>query len=281
LVQEELTVKKLILAVLAVSLVGNLGAGVLLDRALFWRAQLTVMLEANRMHEARNDDDLSAQEKVLFLGDSIFAGFPLRAFLPAHCELLNCGVGGDGMGDIAGRYRDLSGRVQHDVLVMQGGINDILGCVSKGRNEEETLNEVVQHAQTVVDRAGRNGREVYLVSTLPVTDRFALPHLRSVPLPTAFDEARVNRLVIELNRRIQALATGHARIHYVDVHAAVLRDGRFDRRYAAADGYHVNVYGYARMASVLNREVFASPAHLDGGPKVAMQPVRTLYNTRH
>ena len=96
------------------------------------------------------------------------------------------------------------------------------------------------------------------VSLLPGAARLsAAPgHACLFSLPTGFDVAQVNTLVREANRRVQDLCQQYD-VPYVDVFAMVLEGDELSRAYAATDGYHINVSGYAAIAEMLRSSVFA------------------------
>jgi hypothetical protein len=94
---------------------------------------------------------------------------------------------------------------------------------------------------------------VVIVAVHPVTGMFLMPHNRAVGLPTAFDVARVNRMVRATDDALRVLCEAEGAA-FVDTRAVLAGpDGRLDRAFATPDGYHLNVFGYRRLAEVLPR----------------------------
>jgi hypothetical protein len=100
------------------------GFTLLTDRALAWRAQRDALLRAATGQGG--PAPALTLVRAVFYGDSITAGFPLRALLPPGVVAENRGIGGQGIALIIGRYFDEVESLQHDVVVLQGGINDLL-----------------------------------------------------------------------------------------------------------------------------------------------------------
>lgn len=227
------------------------GFALLTDRALDWRAQRDALLVAATGHGG--PEPMTTLVRAVFYGDSITTGFPLRALLPPGVVAENRGVGGEGIDQIVSRYLDEADGPEHDVVVLQGGINNLLGADLRGEPEAEAVERVVAAYRTALSDARRRGLPLVILAVHPVTGRFLMPHSRAVGLPTTFDVARVNRMVQATDEALRALCETEGAT-FVDSRAVLAAsDGRLDRAYATPDGYHLNVFGYRRLTEMIPR----------------------------
>ena len=226
------------------------GGGLLLDKAAMWRAERDSLLRTAALTPGR---DGHSSLTVLLLGDSIFERFPWRALFSNRFDLQNFGVAENSIGQIAARYHRIAVPPTSDIVVVEGGINNLLGANIRGDAEITTVERVVAKYREILADAADRGSAAVLFGVLPVTSRFLLPHTRSVGLPTTFDVAKVNRMVAAVNANLRMLAA-KPQVTYCDVASAVAgTDGEFRRLYAAPDGYHVNVFGYQALAAELEK----------------------------
>jgi lysophospholipase L1-like esterase len=189
-----------------------------------------------------------ARRVVAALGDSITAGSPgwdpdpaVRARIASptaesswehwaalarpDLELRNCGVYGERTDEIARRLDACAAGA--DVLVVQGGIND----VAQGRAVEEAAAEL----RTMVRRGQELGLRVLLCDVLPWNAGYP-----------RFDGA-----IRRLNALVAAVADeeGVALVPFHDALEDPSRPGRM-REDWVADGDHPSVAGYRRLAEV-------------------------------
>jgi lysophospholipase L1-like esterase len=173
---------------------------------------------------------------VACLGDSITEGSPRwdarrRAGDPEsqweHWAALrhpgltfaNHGVWGERTDEIAARFDDAAAGA--DVLLVQGGINDIA--------QRRPLEDAARDLATMLERARLRGLRVAVCDVLPWNNGW----------PGA--EAPIR----ELNARIQALGVPVLPFH--DTLEDPERPGRMKDEWADADGDHPSVAGYRRL----------------------------------
>jgi acyl-CoA thioesterase-1 len=141
----------------------------------------------------------------------------------------NCGIYGQRTDEIAARLEECARGA--DVLIVQGGINDI----AQGRPVERAA----ENLRTMVRRGRQLGLQVVLVNVLPWNGGGDAA------------EARIRRL----NELIAELAHSE-RVPLLDFWSAVDdpdAPGRMKDEYAHADGDHPSVAGYRRIGeSVLD-----------------------------
>jgi lysophospholipase L1-like esterase len=172
---------------------------------------------------------------VAALGDSITEGSPgLRGWdvwaaqADGRLELRNCGIYGQRTDEIAARLEECARGA--DVLIVQGGINDI----AQGRDVENAAANL--HA--MVGRAKELGLRVALVDVLPWNNGWpdAEPEIR-----------RLNALIREIARDEDVtLLPFHDTLENPD------RPGRMREEWTH-EGDHPNEDGYRRLADVVLR----------------------------
>ena len=138
----------------------------------------------------------------------------------------NCGVSGERTDQIARRLRGCARGA--DVLVVQGGVNDI----AQGRH----LDAAAENLQAMVRQGKRLGLRVALVEVLPWNNGYpaAAPDIREL-----------NRLIADIGRQDGVpVFPGYRRLE--DPRAR----GRMKREWTA-DGDHPSVAGYRRLAEVV------------------------------
>jgi lysophospholipase L1-like esterase len=237
-----------ILCLFAVLAVLSFPVFVLLDKALFWRAERRFLIEQAAYTPVVKH---SSTRQALFLGDSIFANFPLRVMFPQTLLVVNKGVRGDSIRQIVDRYVKEAGDVPHDIVLAEGGINDILECIMNKGNQTATQDYILASFGRIIEVARRNRKMLVVTSILPVTHCFLLPYSKRVTLSTKFDVSRVNTLVRSVNSELERLCTEH-QVPFIDIHSAVTdQKGEFQRSLVATDGYHVNVFGYKTLADAI------------------------------
>lgn len=165
----------------------------------------------------------------IFYGDSITAAWPLHEFFPNH-SLLNRGIGGDNV-------YGLRLRLAADVLpYVPTRVFMLIGINGIGEPEER----LVAHILAVADLLRQQQIEVGLSSILP---------LRA---PDNWDRFQYQDRIVRVNAALREAAAQTDGCFFLDYHAAV-RDGsgQLAVECAEADGTHVTLEAYCRMAEVV------------------------------
>ena len=189
---------------------------------------------------------------VLIVGDSIIESFHVKAMISQKFFVLNHGVGGDSIENIALRYRELVKNTPHKIVIVEGGINDII-CTIVGQGEKErTYNDIIDSYSEIINFAKNNNVKPVCLEILPVTNKFLLPFTKSISLPTKFDVQQVNDMVRKVNKGLKELCEMNSIQLFATYDAVVTKQGKASRNFIHADGYHVNIFGYAKMAAIIN-----------------------------
>lgn len=245
--------KTFIFILLSAAIVFISGAAYIADKALFWRAQLNELSALSNTQQKFPSKD---QHRVVFIGDSIIDAFPVKALISNDYLVVNQGVKGNIIEEIQQRYESILRETSHDIVVVEGGINNILGGVLDGRNENEVYDSIIKTYGRILDQAIVNQVKPLCFELLPVTHAFLLPYSRMITLPTDYDVAQVNKLVLRVNDGLKQLCSSRSISIIETFEPFSTPQGEADRRYFHIDGYHVNVFGYSKMASLIN-------SHLD------------------
>lgn len=172
---------------------------------------------------------------MVFLGDSITAGWRLKEYFPDR-DVLNRGIGGQVTGEMLGRFKTDVIDLKPAAVLILAGTNDL----ARGTPIEIIENNLAMMA----DLAGHHKIKVAIASVLPVSDY----HKQKNP---AFEMTRRRppQLINALNAWIRNLCQARGYV-YID-YAAQLTDGSgFLREDTADDGLHPNALGYRLMAPV-------------------------------
>jgi lysophospholipase L1-like esterase len=180
---------------------------------------------------------ISAQTVVAALGDSITEGSPgltgwdqWAARANPDVAIRNCGIYGQRTDEIAARLDDCARGA--DVLIVQGGINDIV----QGRD----VTVAAANLRRMVQRGKELGLRVALANVLPWNNGWpdAEPEIR-----------RLNELVAEIARDEQVVL-----LPFHDTLEDPERPGRM-REELTYEGDHPNEDGYRLLADVVGREL--------------------------
>lgn len=213
-----------------------------------WRAERDLLLAA-----ASRTPEYSAAPvgRVYLFGDSIFDHFPWRVFMEGGVAWRNLGVSGLGVGQIVGQLADISPMTEDDVLVLEGGINDLVAASRRNTNEAAAVEQVVAGYESVIATAKRPLGRTVVFGVLPITAGFLLPHAKLFTLKPSYDVVSVNRMVNAVNVRLRHLARRPDVVFCPVAEAVSNGDGELSRDFAAADGLHINSFGYQVLGTVL------------------------------
>jgi lysophospholipase L1-like esterase len=226
------------------------------DHALFWRHERDVLVKISRKSAK---DSAKMNKTVVFIGDSIMDNFPMASHWGCGFIYSNWGVGGFSVNQIVSQYEKKSISTPRDILVIEGGINDILGCAQREGCSQEGISIIVAEGlKKIIDlELARETNKILITSITPVANKFLLPHLRAVSLPTSYNPATVNSIVDSTNALILKMCSTYnsPRVKYVDISTPLKLDGALNRKFGTADGYHINQEGYEVISSVLYKHI--------------------------
>ena len=176
---------------------------------------------------------------VVFIGDSITQGLAVAA---VTSPAVNFGIGRDTSAGVLRRLPDYGSLSRARLVVLAIGVNDLAW-----RENPET----VANIETILDRIqDEHGTPVILSAVLPIDDDMSASHRRE------------NREVLDLNRRLAALAADRPQVRLVDATESMVDEqGNLDDAYHVGDGVHLSPAGYARWIAAL-KSAMAVPEDL-------------------
>jgi lysophospholipase L1-like esterase len=181
--------------------------------------------------------------RVVFLGDEIFEewGQGNQPFFPGK-PYVNRGIARQTTGQMLVRFRQDVIELHPDVVVIEGGGNDIAGTM--GPASEATI---ADHIESMVELAQVHKIRVVLASVLPVCDCFqSLTPLRSP------------RRILGLNSWLKGYAK-ECGATYLDFYSALASERRMKKEFTV-DGHLPNETGYRVMESLAETAVIAASA---------------------
>lgn len=227
-------------ALLAAALAPALLAGTT-ESTLFTKpVQLT---REHRIDLWREENPAIDPGAVVFVGDSITAGFPLITAFP-ELRTVNRGIPGDTSIQVLERMQESVYDLDPATVVLMIGTND-LGHGGTVEQAVENTARIVRLVQTNEPQA-----RIVLQSVYPVYDGDPDALARSAV------GLRTNDALDEVNSALRALA-GLAGVEFVDVNTALRGDDGLRVEYTV-DGLHLSAAGYQAVAAVLGGVLPAS-----------------------
>lgn len=190
--------------------------------------------EFQAANEALNPP-LPGQDRVVFMGDSITAGWKFDGLDGSFQgkPYLNRGISGQTTPQMLLRFRQDVIDLKPAVVVILAGTNDIAGNTGP-----MTLEQTEDNLKSMADLATANGIRVVLSSVLPAFDYPWRPGLTPAPK------------IIEINKWMSAYAAGKGYV-YVDYWSAMKDDRGGLPETLSKDGVHPESAGYAVMTPLV------------------------------
>jgi cephalosporin-C deacetylase len=202
------------------------------------------------MKRYRDDDakvglPAEGEKRVVFMGDSIIAGWIRRA--PEFFQgkpYFDRGISGQTTPQMLVRFRQDVINLVPKLVVILAGTNDIAG------NTGPATPEMIQdNLISMVDLARANGIKVVLSSITPSDDFWWNPGTKPA-----------NRIA-EMNTWIKAYAAKQGLV-YLDYYSAMVDDHGGMKREFTSDGVHPNPAGYALMGKLAEKAIDAAFSQL-------------------
>lgn len=172
------------------------------------------------------------EKKVLFVGDSLIAGWDIESYFP-YLNFTNKGVYGEKVNDISVVVSGVDSL--NTTLVVLVGTNDISMNKANILNPIFFDNLVSQYKQIIMH--SRSNHTV-VISVLPRRDA---------------GSELMNKGIMEFNQRLSKMVKEIPGTIFFDVYSKFTdRNGLLDNNYSA-DGVHINSYGYELLSSELSR----------------------------
>jgi lysophospholipase L1-like esterase len=192
-----------------------------------------------RDENAKVQPPAAGEARVVFMGDSITDswGRNYGQFFPGK-PYLNRGISGQTTPQMLVRFRPDVINLQPKAVVILAGTNDI-----SGNTGPESLEDIQNNLQSMVDLARANGIKVVMASVMPVCDYIRPQTARRPP-----------EKIVALNQWIQTYASKNG-IVYLDYYSAMLDDKKMLKQDLTYDGLHPNAAGYAVMGPLAQQAI--------------------------
>lgn len=180
---------------------------------------------------------------ILFIGDSITAGWETASYFSNYGRIINRGIGGEKLSELVNRFKQDCIDLKPKLCILAAGINDTYPLYQKmaGGNEitdedkKSFLFEMDKNLRYAVKAAKENGIKIWIASVLPL----GTSDFRSA-------------LIIEMNKLIQTVCNEEDLV-YIDYHSKMTKpDGITLKDFTFGDDLHPHVKGYNVMYQVLN-----------------------------
>lgn len=172
-----------------------------------------------------------AEDRVVFMGDSITDGWKLAEYFPDK-PYINRGISGQTTPQMLIRFRPDVVALKPRVVVILAGTNDIAG------NTGPMTLEMIQHNYaSMAELAKANGIRVVFASVLPIHDYGK----------TKVSERRQPDQILKLNEWLKNYTRAHGHV-YLDYFSKMIDDKGMLKAELANDGLHPNAEGYKLMA---------------------------------
>jgi len=196
-------------------------------------AQLGRYAAANAALLAERDP----RPRVVFMGDSIFEGWPgLEALAPPGVRFIDRGVAGQTTGQILLRFQDDALALRPAAVVILAGLNDLRAVfASPAAVGAAALPRVVSNITAMADMAEGRGVKVVLCALPPIHAAAA---------------GRDPGAVRSVNAWLATFAAERRHL-FVDTCAPLLDENGYPDARLTRDGVHPNAAGYQAMTVVL------------------------------
>ena len=187
---------------------------------------------------------------IVFIGDSITQMWELEAYFHKyHLMILNRGIGGDRTQSFLHRFYADAIQLKPKMVIVMVGINDTWDLeFDPWKRElvsepEQVLQEALSNMERVFQMASAESFRTVVCSILPTNMNW-----------TNHEEER-KQYVKSYNEGMRKLAYRYG-MKYVDYYPYFVdRDGESLQLELSLEGLHPNVFGYDKMAGILEQEI--------------------------
>lgn len=252
-----LTKTKILVALLVVSVAGNVAALWLLDKAMHYREYVkhiesTFPNEGLRLVGGADLRDAEIENLGVFIG----GGLPRFWFFPPDFPfpLANKSGTEESIATTFRRFDETVLASNASFVLINAGFCDIYIAIQQHRDIQTRLETNLEYTKKLVEKARQHNVFPILSTLTPVRDRFLLPHLRWLDYSSKNKTAENN--AYNLYNRMLADYCKEANVPLIDFHNALLdEDDKLSRKYALPDGEHIHLAGYLHLTPFLASEL--------------------------
>lgn len=178
------------------------------------------------------------ENRIVFIGDSIIAGWKHHALFQENTQYINRGVNGQTTSQILRRFKTDVIALQPKFVLILVGTNDVAE-----NNGPITLEEIQTNFQSMVVIAQEHKVNVILGSILPASHYYWNKNIAE-PLIK----------ISAINNFLSSLAN-NSTVFFLDFYTDLLENSAMNTNYSA-DGVHPNLDGYTVMTKIFQKDKF-------------------------
>ena len=174
------------------------------------------------------------ENRIVFIGDSIIAGWNNHSLFIENSHYINRGINGQTTSQILHRFQQDVIDLKPKFVVILVGTNDIaenLGPI--------TLEQIQNNFISMIELAKANAIKLVLCSVLPAYQYYWNPKIKPV------------EKIITLNAFLTSLAN-NTNVFYLDFYTALEKENAMNKVFSE-DGVHPNSNGYSKMSELLKK----------------------------
>ena len=201
---------------------------------------ITINISASSEEIATKTENITKNENIVFLGDSIFDWYPTDKIFN-DLPVVNSGVCGNKTTDILENMEERVYKYNPTKVFLNIGTNDI-----EYEDSDELNEEVYQNIVKIADNIQRNRKrsKIYIVSIYPVNNNMEAAHERH------------NSEIETINSKLRDYCNSNDGIEYIDAYSQLLDgEGMLDEAYTK-DGLHPNDLGYAKLTEIFMKYMY-------------------------
>lgn len=190
------------------------------------RENIKAIIKADYENKVKKFKQQNETQKVIFLGDSIVAYFPLKKF---HLEntVVNHGIPGDTTPGVLNRLTETI-RLEPRHVILSVGSNDL---VLTNLSVDETIKNIIEIKKKIEKETQK---KVYIMSLTPMLKDHALTNIDYV-------EGRTNEQHLNINDQLRKRINAP---EFIDLYQLFLGDDSQLSPDLTTDGIHLNEKGY-------------------------------------
>lgn len=201
---------------------------------------ITINISASSEEIATKTQNITKNENIVFLGDSIFDWYPTDKIFN-DLPVVNSGICGNKTTDILENMEERVYKYNPTKVFLNIGTNDI-----EYEDSDELNEEVYQNIVKIADNIQRNRKrsKIYIVSIYPVNNNMDAAHERH------------NSEIEAINSKLRDYCNSKDGIEYIDAYSQLLdSEGMLDEVYTK-DGLHPNDLGYAKLTEIFMKYMY-------------------------
>lgn len=174
------------------------------------------------------------ENRIVFIGDSIIAGWNNHLLFIENSHYINRGINGQTTSQILHRFQQDVIDLKPKFAVILIGTNDI------AENQGPiTFIDIQNNFISMIELAKANAVKLVLCSVLPANQYYWNPKIKPV------------EKIIDLNAFLTSLAN-NTNVFYLDFYTALEKENAMNKVFSE-DGVHPNLNGYSMMSEILKK----------------------------